>query len=295
MAKGHIAELPRRAVVAISGQDAEKFLDGLVTNDMTAVPAGGAAYGGLLTPQGKILFDFLVFREGERFLVDIARDVIADFMKRLGFYKLRAKVEISDLSATHRVGAAWGGARPPEVDGIVSADPRLKALGFRMIVPADGRLEAQDYAPANQAGYDAHRIALGIPEGAVDFTYGEVFPHDVDMDQLAGIAFDKGCYVGQEVVSRMEHRGTARRRIVHVRAASPIPPAGAEIEAGGKPVGTIAGSAGNSGLALVRLDRAKEAFDAGASLLVRGMPVEIEIPEWAQYGWPETKPDAGQS
>ena len=95
MAQGRIAELPRRAVVAVGGQEAEKFLDGLVTNDMAAVPAGGAAYGGLLTPQGKILFDFLVFREGERFLVDLARDSIADFTNRLGFYRLRAKVEIA--------------------------------------------------------------------------------------------------------------------------------------------------------------------------------------------------------
>lgn len=285
MAQGRIAELPRRAVVAVGGQEAEKFLDGLVTNDMAAVPAGGAAYGGLLTPQGKILFDFLVFREGERFLVDLARDAVEDFTKRLGFYRLRAKVEIADLSTTHRVAAAWGAADPPKVDGIVSADPRLKALGFRMIVPVDGLLDAQDYAPASQADYDDHRIALGIPEGGMDFAYGEVFPHDVDMDQLAGIAFDKGCYVGQEVVSRMEHRGTARRRIVHVRAASPIPPAGAEIEAGGKPVGAITGSAGNAGLALVRLDRAKDAFDAGVPLLSRGMPVEIEIPAWARFQW----------
>lgn len=286
MAEGRIAELPRRAVVAVGGREAGKFLDGLVTNDMSAVHAGGAAYGGLLTPQGKILFDFLVFREGERFLFDLARDAIADFMKRLGFYKLRAKVEIADLSTTHRVAASWGTDHPPTIDGIVSADPRLKALGFRMIVPADGLLEAPDYAPASEAEYDAHRIALGIPEGGVDFATGEAFPHDVDMDQLAGIAFDKGCYVGQEVVSRMEHRGTARRRIVHVRAASPIPPAGADIEAGGKPVGTITASAGNAGLALVRLDRAKDAFDAGVPLLARGMPVEIEIPAWARFQWP---------
>jgi tRNA-modifying protein YgfZ len=286
MSEGHIAELLRRAVVAVGGPDAEHFLDGLVTNEIAAIPVGGAGYGGLLTPQGKILFDFVVFRDGERFLFDLPKSAVADFAKRLGFYRLRAHVEIIDLSASHRVAAAWGNRLPPRVKGIIAADPRLRALGYRMIVPAEGTIAADGYARSNEVAYDEHRIALGVPEGVLDFPYGDTFPHDADMDQIHGVAFDKGCYVGQEVVSRMEHRGTARRRIVHVRAASPIPPAGAEIRAGDKPVGTIASSIDHAGLALVRLDRVKEAVDADVPLLARGMPVEIEIPDWARFTWP---------
>ena len=231
-----------------------------------AIRGGAAGYGGLLTPQGKILFDFIVFRDGERFLFDLPGSAVADFLKRLGFYRLRANVEIIDLSASHRVAAAWGGDQPPGIKGIVAADPRLPALGYRMIVPGEEAIAAAGYAQADEADYDEHRIGLGIPEGGVDFAYGDTFPHDADMDQLHGVAFDKGCYVGQEVVSRMEHRGTARRRIVHVRAASPIPPAGAEITASDKPVGTIASSADHAGLALVRLDRVRDAVDAGVPL-----------------------------
>jgi tRNA-modifying protein YgfZ len=286
MSEGRIALLPRRAVVAVGGPDAGTFLDSLVTNDITAIQPGDAGYGGLLTPQGKILFDFIVFRDGERFLFDLPKVAFADFVKRLGFYRLRAHVEIIDLTASHRVAAAWGGDHPPEIAGIVAADPRLAALGFRMIVPADAAISATGYARGDEPGYDEHRILLGIPEGALDFPYGETFPHDADMDQIHGVAFDKGCYVGQEVVSRMEHRGTARRRIVHVRAASPIPPAGAEIVAGEKPVGTIASSTEHAGLALVRLDRVRDAAEAGVPLLARGMPVEIGIPDWASFGLP---------
>lgn len=290
MAKGYIARLPRRTVVAVAGPEAESFLDGIVTNHLADIPEGSAGYGGLLTPQGKILFDFIVFRANTRFLFDLPGSAVADFVKRLGFYKLRANVEISDLSESTGIAVAWGSARMPAVDGPVSVDPRLKSLGFRMIVEKDRPLTADGYLVADEADFDSHRIALGIPEGGIDFAFGEVFPHDADMDQLDGVAFDKGCYVGQEVVSRMEHRGTGRRRIVHVLAASPIPPAGAEINAGGRPVGTITSAADHAGLALVRLDRVKDAIDEGVPLLARGMPVDIAIPDWARFDWPGAKP-----
>lgn len=289
MGNGHIADLPRRAVVAVGGADAQSFLDGLITNDLAEIGFDGAGYGALLTPQGKILFDFIVFRNNERFVFDLPKSMVPDFIKRLGFYKLRAKVDIIDLSKTHSVAAAWGCEQPDATDRLVAADPRLKALGFRLIVRAGAPLVAEGTVPANEADYDAHRIRLGVPEGGVDFAYGETFPHDADMDQLGGVDFGKGCYVGQEVVSRMEHRGTARRRIVHVRSASPIPPAGAEISADDKPVGVIASSAGRAGLARVRLDRTKLAIDSGVPLLVRGMPIDIAIPDWATFGWPNAE------
>jgi len=289
MVQGQIAELSRRGVVAVGGPEAETFLDNLLTNNVEGIAGGHAGYGGLLSPQGKILFDFLVFRDGERFLFDLPRSAVADFVRRLTFYRLRAKVEIADLSDDHRVIAAWNSPTPPRLDGPVVVDPRLPALGFRAIIPVGSVIIAPEYDTVGEADYDAHRLLLGIPEGGMDFAYGDAFPHDADMDQLGGVAFDKGCYVGQEVVSRMEHRGTARRRLIPVRAASPIPPPGAEITADGKPVGTIASSAGGTGLAMVRLDRAREALDAGSTLMVRGMPVEIDLPDWAGFGWPSPR------
>jgi folate-binding protein YgfZ len=284
MAEGRIAQLSRRGIVAVGGTDARRFLNDLITSDIERAGTNGAVYGGLLTPQGKILFDFIVFAEGERLLFDLPRSLAGDFVKRLTFYRLRAKVEIADLSESRAVLAAWGGAEPPAVAGAVAPDPRLAALGFRAIL-APGAAMPPNCQAATEADYDAHRIRLGVPEGGKDFAFGEAFPHDGDMDQLGGVDFDKGCYVGQEVVSRMEHRGTARRRIVMAQAPA-LPPSGTAITAGDRPIGTLASVSGGTGLALVRLDRAKDAIDAGTPLKAGEAAVELSLPDWAKFGWP---------
>jgi tRNA-modifying protein YgfZ len=147
---------------------------------------------------------------------------------------------------------------------------------------------------ANEADYDAHRVSLGVPEGGIDFTFGDAFPHDADMDQLSGVAFAKGCYVGQEVVSRMEHRHTARRRIITINSPAPLP-ANSEIVAGGRPIGTVGSSADGTGVALVRLDRAKEAMDRGEPITADGVPVSLTIPAWARFGWPSASREASES
>src|SRR5689334_20489265 len=183
MANGRIAELQRRGVVSVGGVDAHKFLNDLVTNDLDKIAPGAAGYGGLLTPQGKILFDFIVFRDGEQFLFDLHRGLAADFAKRLIFYRLRAKVDVANVSDARRVVVSWGSEVPPTLEGIVAVDPRLPALGYRGIVPASAPIVAQGYEAASEAAYDAHRIGLGVPEGGLDFGFGENFPHDADMDQ----------------------------------------------------------------------------------------------------------------
>lgn len=282
MGTGKITGLSKRGVVAVSGVDAAGFLDNLFTADISQAGDGRAVYAGLLTPQGKILFDFIIFSDSERYLVDIDRRLVADFLKRLGFYKLRARVEIADLSSERIVVAAWGGEEPPILDGPVAPDPRNPALGFRAVVPPGADM-APDYAEATEADYHAHRIALAMPEGGVDFAYGDAFPHDAAMDQFHGIDFKKGCYIGQEVVSRMEHRGTARRRPVVVRGAALA--AGASITAGDMPVGAVGSAHGDLGVALVRLDRARNAMDSGVPLMAAGAPVELSIPAWASFDW----------
>ena len=283
MTNGRVAKLSRRGVVSVGGADAVKFLNDLITSDVPEA-GGKAAYGGLLTPQGKVLFDFIVFRDGERFLFDLPKTAVADFVKRLGFYRLRAKVEIADLSHERIVVVAWGSSVAPVVDGPLAADPRLADLGFRAIVPAGA-----DIAPGFEEGaleeYDAHRIRLGVPEGGIDFMFGDSFPHDADMDQLAGVDFTKGCYVGQEVVSRMEHRGTARRRFVLATAAGSLPAAGTPLMAGEKAIGTLGSSGGTRALALVRLDRVKEATASGIPIMAGGVAITLALPGWAKFGW----------
>jgi folate-binding protein YgfZ len=283
MAQGKIAELSRRGVVAVGGPDAETFLNDLITSDVPKAQ-GTAAFAGLLTPQGKILFDAIVFRDGVRLLFDLPRALAADFAKRLTFYRLRAKVEIADLSDERIVVAAWGNGAPI-LDGPVAPDPRLAELGYRAIVPAGADM-APDFSEATAADYDAHRISLGVPEGGIDFAFGEGFPHDADMDQLHGVDFKKGCYVGQEVVSRMQHRGTARRRFIIATGTGTLPPPGSPVNAGDRALGTLGSSVGTSGLALVRLDRAKEAMDAGVAIDAGAIRVALTLPQWATFTWP---------
>ncbi|MCB5175254.1 CAF17-like 4Fe-4S cluster assembly/insertion protein YgfZ [Microvirga lenta] len=290
MPSAHLAD---RGVVRVSGADAKTFLDGLVTCDLDRVSPEAARLGALLTPQGKILFDFIVFQapdaiEGGYYL-DVLKVHAPDLAKRLGFYKLRAKVTIQDLSGSLAVVAGWDAPRPEDEAGLVAEDPRLPALGWRAIVAAEDAAEfAQD--PAER--YHAHRIALGVPEGGRDFLFGDAFPHEALMDQLHGVDFDKGCYVGQEVVSRMQHRGTARTRIVPaIYEGGFAADLGVEVTAGEKSLGKTGTGAEGRGLLMIRLDRAADALAAGETIRAGGIPVELRKPEWAGFAFPgETAP-----
>jgi tRNA-modifying protein YgfZ len=265
-----------RSVLSVSGDDAASFLHGLVTNDVEHLEAGQARFAALLTPQGKILFDFIIYRApaetGAAFFIDCSSSVAADLTKRLGFYRLRAKVAVADVSADKAVAASWGG-EPPGLEGLVFADPRDARLGLRAII---ARAAAEALAPSDPAAYEAHRIAIGAPKGGVDFPYGDAFPHDVNMDLLNGVDFEKGCYVGQEVVSRMRHRGGVRKRIVKVSLAGPAPAVGAPILAGEGAIGSLGSSAGHEALAAVRLDRLADAEGAGQGLIAEGVSLTVE-------------------
>ena len=283
-----IAALADRGVVCVTGEDAAKLLQSVCTNDIDLLSARPAIHAALLTPQGKILCDFFVVKAAGGFLLEAAADKTADLAKRLGIYRLRAKVAIEDRSAHYRVFALWGGAPATSQatpDTIVFQDPRFAALGLRVL--AEPQLASDLAAPANVVeataqDYHAHRIALGIPEGGKDYAFGDAFPHEADLDQLHGVSFAKGCFVGQEVVSRMQNRASARKRIVQVRGDAPLV-AGQDIAAGAAVIGTVGSVAGREALALVRLDRAAEAAAKGLRLVAGGVVITLHKPDWASF------------
>ena len=279
------AFLPDRGVVKVFGEDARNFLGGLVTTDVERIEPGIGRFGALLTPQGKIVVDFLITEasagQGGGFLLDCPRALAQTLTDKLRFYKLRAKVSVENLSDGVGVIAAWDGEASVQPD-LAFTDPRQPSLGLRI-------LAAEQLAPniaerigadlVDASAYEAHRIACGVPRGGLDFIYGDALPHETNMDRLHGVDFDKGCYVGQEVVSRMQHRGTARTRIVRVALDGPSPEAGATILAGDKAVGTMGSTAGELGLALVRIDRVADALEAGLALSAGGLSLHVTDPD----------------
>ena len=291
------ALLPDRGVVKVVGDDVRRFLNGLLTADLTQVAPGKARYAALLTPQGKIIVDCIVAEvpesEGGGFFLDCPRARVTALVDRLNFYKLRAKLLIEDLSEILGVMAAWDGNGETRC-GLTYPDPRLAALGMRIMLPPHLAEQAARKFGAelvDASAYEAHRIALGVPRGDADFAYGDAFPHEADLDQLAGVDFDKGCYVGQEVVSRIERRARARTRVIPVAYEGPAPDAGSAVMAGDKVVGTMGSSAAGRALASLRIDRVEEALAEGARLSAAGVPIRLAKPSWARFPFPgEARP-----
>ena len=265
------ALLEDRGVVRVSGEDAASFLQGLLTNDVERLSDGAACYAGLLSPQGKILFDMLVVRApaeaGAAFLLDCTGSQAAYLARRLGFYKLRAKVSVADESVERAVVAFWGEEPKTEPDSLLYADPRDDRLGWRAILSRD---RAGAVGDEHAATYEALRIGAGVPKGGVDFAYGDAFPQDANFDLLRGVDFAKGCFVGQEVVSRMKHRGATRKRIARVKLMGEPPPPGTPVLDGELPVGTLGSTSGREALAMLRLDRVDDAEAAGRALSAGG-------------------------
>jgi folate-binding protein YgfZ len=279
------AFLPDRGVVKVSDEAARDFLNGLVTTDVGLIQPGLGRFGALLTPQGKITADFLITEappgHGGGFLIDCPRALAQTLADKLGFYKLRAKVVVENLSDSLGVLAVWDGDPGIKPD-LTFADPRSEKLGWRILIPAELASKAASLIGAELvecAAYEAHRIACGAPRGGIDFIYGDAFPHETNMDRLHGVDFDKGCYVGQEVVSRMQHRGTARTRTVRLILEDSPPEAGVPVIAGDKPLGTMGSSADGMGLALIRIDRAADALDAGVPLTAGGIAIRLAEPD----------------
>lgn len=265
-----LTSLPDRAVIAITGEDARSFLQRVITRGPDGLEDAGALFSALLTPQGKVLADFVLFDDGEGgLLIDAPASEADGLLKRFTLYRLRAKAQIErrdDLAVAAARGA--GEAELKTVALSLAADPRSPGLGVRAIVPAGG-------PEAETEGYHAARIEAGVPEFGADYGAGEVFPTDVNHDRLGGVDYKKGCFVGQEVASRMHRKGGVRKRTLRLTFEEAAPPTGTEVRGGEAPLGAITSSAGPLALALLRTDRAAKALEAGAAITADEKPARL--------------------
>jgi tRNA-modifying protein YgfZ len=290
------AKLPDRGVVSVTGPDAAKLLQGLITNDIASLETkaddmhdkAAVAHAGLLSPQGKILFDFFCVRTLDGFVLDVVAEKAADLAKRLTMYKLRAAAEIAVVSDDYSVLALWGPdacSSGPTKGTIAFRDPRHADLGTRIL--AEARF-ATDIASATNGFkvsadvYHAHRIGLGIPEGGKDYNFGDAYPHEADFDLFNGVSFTKGCYVGQEVVARMQNKTVVRKRVAKVTGAGRLE-AGQNVLFGEVPIGKVGSVDGVNGLAMLRLDRAVEVLEKGILLTAGGVPLSADSAALDRY------------
>ncbi|MCR8492707.1 MULTISPECIES: YgfZ/GcvT domain-containing protein [Brucella/Ochrobactrum group] len=277
-----VVNLSNRALVHITGEEAEKFLQAVITTDLDKLGPDNLKPGALLAPQGKILFDFLVSRIDGGLRFDLPVSIAADFIKRITLYRLRAKAEITQLPES-LVSVSWQTESHPSQNDSIKRDSRFptELNVHRIYGPADGTTD--------ESAWTKLRAEYGIAEGETDFAYNDVFPHDVNFDQTGGVSFPKGCFIGQEVVSRMQHRGTARRRVLVAHSDGNLPPMGTPITVDGREIGTTGSSADTIGIALVRIDRAKDAIDAGSPILAGEAPITLTLPPHVRFGFPEAE------
>ncbi|MGJ3232135.1 MAG: YgfZ/GcvT domain-containing protein [Oceanicaulis sp.] len=265
-----LTPLPERAVIAVTGADARSFLQRVITKGPDGAAPERALFSALLTPQGKVLADFILFDDGAGgLLFDVPASEAESLVKRFTLYRLRSKAEIvlrDDLSVAAARGE--GEAELKTVALAASADPRAPALGLRAVVPAGG-------PDSDLQAYHAARIAAGVPEFGADYGAGEVFSTDVNHDRLNGIDYKKGCFVGQEVASRMHRKGGVRKRTLRLEFDGDAPAPGAELLAGETPLGAVTSSTGPHALALIRTDRASKALEAGDAITAGGRAARL--------------------
>lgn len=273
-----IVTLEDRAVLRFAGSDAERLLQDVLTPDLDGLAASDAIGGALLTPQGKIMFDFVIARDADTgFLIDIDAAHADDFVRRMTLYRLRAKLEMARADDLH-VAAIWQ-EEPPQ--GALR-DTRFRGTEtvYRLYGPLHER------ATGSAEDYTKLRIANSVAELGADYPPSDAFPHDVLMDRNGGVSFKKGCFVGQEVVSRMQHRATARRRLVQVHGSQELPTGDTEITVDDRSIGTLGSRSGAEGLAIVRIDKAGAAIAAGKTIRAGDQPVDVRLADWTGLSFP---------
>ena len=269
----HVAELPERGVIVVEGEDRVHFLQGLVSNDVSAAEPGRAIWAALLTPQGKWLADFFIIADGERLLLDAERAQLPMVLQRLSRFRLRSKVALRVADAYH-VFAAWDGDPPPTA--IAAPDPRLSEAGWRLISSEPVACDS------TAADWDAHRLGLGLPDGSRDMEADKTVLLEAGFDELHGISWSKGCYMGQELTARTKYRGLVKRRLVPVTVTGPAPVPGTPITRGPLELGTIRSVRDGAGLAVLRLD----ALRGDAPLLCGEAILHPRVPVWMHLAEP---------
>jgi len=258
-----IAHLPSRGVVAVEGPDRVAFLQGLVSNDVALAVPGTAVWAALLTPQGKWLADFFILADGERLLLEMERAHAAMVVQKLSRFRLRSRVALADLAEAWHVHVAWDGT--PEIPpGVVAApDPRLPGAGWRLLAPQPLRTNA------TVEDWDVHRLALGLPEGSLDLESDKSVLLEAGFDELNGVSWTKGCYMGQELTARTHYRGLIKRRLVRVTVDGELPPPGTPIlRDDGVEVGTLRSGRGDVALATLRVDALAAPLACGTARLL---------------------------
>jgi hypothetical protein len=286
--------LPERRLLIVAGKDAAHFLHNLLTANIETLKPGTMRPAALLTPQGKIIAEMLVANASEDgeaeglFLLDVGAGFADPLLEKLGQYKLRAEVTLGHAPAGTAVAALLDAPDFQSDEVYIFADPRHAGLGVRLVGPEAVLAGlAKGFEQADAGAYHLRRVGLGIPEMGKDYPSLDAFPHEVLLDQLAGVDFRKGCYIGQEVVSRMEHRGTARTRALPLRFTNGFGGiGGAAVMAGDRQIGSIGECFGDRAIALVRLDRLEEALTSGQSLTTGGVPVAFEKPDFVRFAVP---------
>ncbi len=266
----YLTGLPR-GVIELSGEDRVGFLQGLVSNDVAACAPGRAVWAALLTPQGKYLADFFLFSDGARLLIDCEAGQAEDLVRRLSRYRLRAKVALRDASAEWQVYAAWGDALELPESVIAAPDPRLPEAGWRILspIPLPATATAEDW--------DAHRLALGLPDGSRDMVVEKTVLLEAGFDELGGVSWSKGCYLGQELTARTKYRGLLKRRLVPVEISGPAPAPGTPILRDGMEAGEMRSSHGTQGLVQLRLDALGGKLDCGGAVLTPRPPAWMRL------------------
>jgi tRNA-modifying protein YgfZ len=298
MSSGYV-NLAERGLIALRGDDARGLLQGVISTDIERVAPASASYGALLTPQGKYLFDFVVLQLGDFLLLDTERARVDDLMRRLMMYRLRAKVEIEDRSEALEVAAVLGddvaatlglpaepGAARALNDGIVLIDPRLARLGARAVLPRGQvapALEELGFAALPPTAYEQARLALGVPDGSRDLVVDRSTLLESGFEELHGVDFKKGCFVGQELTARMKYRGLVRKRLMPVAFEGPPPAPGTPIRLDGKDAGEMRSGQDGRGIALLRLEQVARAAEGGPPLLADATVVIPHKPDWARF------------
>lgn len=289
------AVLEDRGVLEVTGADRCQFLQGLVSNDVAKATADHALYAALLTAQGKYLHDFFIVALGDALYLDGEAARLADLKRRLGLYKLRAKVSLGEANDRYTVATAFGEGTldaldlPPEpgaatrfADGAAYVDPRLAELGARLLLPRSAGvapLAERGFRISDAAAYDRLRLTLGVPDGSRDLLVDKSILLESGFDELNGVDWQKGCYVGQELTARTKYRGLIKKRLMPVAVEGPLPPPGTPVMAGDQDAGEMRSGRDGIALALLRL----EATADGKPLTAAGAKLTPRKPAWANF------------